>query len=182
MTGEINSEEIVKEARRILIKFAKRLDSRLIPRDDNQAYLWRGYLSGGDSDVEYSGFLHRFLSSDQIGEKHCHPWRESVSIILLGAYREFSCEGTDAPDGKKILSPQVTRDFFPGHKNLIKANTFHRVELLTPEVWTLFIHGSRVQPWGFVKEGIYDHPLDIRIVQGKTSKNLPKVAVEEVVE
>ena len=66
-------------------------------------------------------------------------------------------------------------------KNIIKANTFHRVELLTPEVWTLFIHGPRVQPWGFVKEGSYGVPLEMRVVHGKTSEARPKgIMVEEI--
>lgn len=169
----MNSDEVVAVTRRILSEYARQLDARLITRDDDQPYLWRGYLSG-DSDAVYSGFLHRFVSSDQEGEYHCHPWKESVSTILLGSYREHSADGATDPDGRKILTNPRTRDFFPGHKNIIMADTFHRVTLLTPEVWTFFVHGPRVQPWGFVKEGIFGHPLDMRVVQGKTSENNPK--------
>lgn len=166
------------EARRFLTEFGDRLDSRLITREDDKPYLWRGYLLDDDGDGDpkrLNAFLHRFLSSDDKFLLHCHPWIESVSFILLGTYRETSAEGTRMSDGKIVLSQPVVRDFMPGRKNIIKADTFHRVDLITPEVWTLFIHGPRVQPWGFVKEGVYGEPLDMRVVQGKTSENLPKL-------
>jgi len=167
--------EVVVEARKALSELARKLDARLITRgDDDSPYLWRGYLLGGDGDHEWNAFLHRFVGSDAPGELHCHPFGESVSFILLGSYREIACEGTSLSDGRKLLGQPLTRDFMPGRKNVIKANTFHRVELITPEVWTLFIHGPRVQPWGFVKEGIYGAPVDMRVVHGKTSEARPK--------
>ena len=176
----MKSEEVVKEARRFLVELGGSLDARLITRSDDKPYLWRGYLLDDDGDVDrkMNAFLHKFVSSDDVGILHCHPWESSVSFILLGSYRETSALAVDASEGRKILYPPVVRDFMPGRKNIIKANTFHRVDLITPEVWTLFIHGPRVQPWGFVKEGIYGEPLDMKIVPVKTSKALPKVAME----
>lgn len=166
----MTSSEIVRESRVALAHLARKLDARLITRgDDDSPYLWRGYLLG-DGDHEWNAFLHRFVGSDAPGEYHCHPFGDSVSFILLGSYREYACQGTDASNGRKILSQPIVRDFMPGRKNVIKANTFHRVELITPEVWTLFIHGPRVQPWGFVKEGVYGQPLDMRVIHGKTSE------------
>ena len=173
----MKAEEVVTEARRLLVEIGGRLDSRVITRQDDKPYLWRGYLLDGDDDVKVNIFLHKFVSSDDPDLLHCHPWESSVSFILLGSYRETSAMGVDAPGGRKILYPPVVRDFMPGRKNIIKANTFHRVDLVTPEVWTLFIHGPRVQPWGFVEEGIYGQPLDMRVVHGKTSENRKQLSM-----
>jgi hypothetical protein len=173
----MKAEEVVTEARRFLVELGGRLDARLITRQDDKPYLWRGYLLDDDGDggpKEINAFLHKFVSSDDKGILHAHPWNSSVSFILLGSYRETSATGTKMSDGKIVLSSPVVRDFMPGRKNIIKADTFHRVDLITPEVWTLFIHGPRVQPWGFVEEGTYGAPLSMRVVQGKTSENLPK--------
>jgi hypothetical protein len=175
----MTDDQISIIARRALADFSVRLDARLITREDDEPYLWRGYLATATGDKEANAFLHRFVSSDGVGELHCHPWSESVSFILLGEYREISSIGEDAlqhdvPHAWKILQPPTTRVLRPGDKNVISANTFHRVELLTPEVWTLFIHGPRVQPWGFVKEDVYGRPLEMRVVQGKTSDARPK--------
>ena len=186
----MNNEEIAIAARRALADFGSRLDARLITRDDDTPYLWRGYLTDVKNEQDSNAFLHRFVSSDDEGLLHCHPWVSSISFILLGEYRETASVGENAlqhdvdhakADAWKVLQPPVTTIYRPGMKNIIMANTFHRVELLTPEVWTLFIHGPRVQPWGFVKEGSYGVPLEMRVVHGKTSEARPKgVMVEEI--
>jgi len=73
-------------------------------------------------------------------ELHNHPWRKSISFILSGKYLEQRLI-----DGKV-----VERILSPGKFNYIKANDFHRVELVTKRVWTLFISGSKDQDWGFI--------------------------------
>jgi hypothetical protein len=169
---EVRTE--AEEVRRALATFANKLDSRLITRDDGKPYLWRGYLLGDDRDDQVNGFLHRFVSSDSDGFLHCHPWASSISSILEGEYVETSALGDVMGDGKVVLGEPKTVRYRPGMLNHIRPNTFHRVQLLTPEVWTLFIHGPRVQPWGFVKEGVYGEPLDMRVIPVKTSLALPK--------
>lgn len=150
-----------------LLVWSSHLDARLIMRDGDVPYLWRGYLG---VDTEGCGaFLHRFVSSDEVGELHCHPWLWAASFILKGEYLELRANGTDVGDGRKILDRPHDEIFRPGMTNIIEANTFHRVTLNTPEVWTLFIHGPRVQPWGFVEEGVYGEPLPMRVIEGKTS-------------
>jgi hypothetical protein len=80
--------------------------------------------------------LHRFVSGDQDEEMHNHPWRWAVAIVLSGHYLEAR---PGQPD-RRLSRFQL---------NLLKADTFHRIVRCQPDTWTLFIHGRRVQEWGF---------------------------------
>ena len=82
-------------------------------------------------------YLHRFNASDG-PVLHDHPWI-NCSIILSGSYREHFADGTS----KVRKRGQVV---FRG------AHTFHRIELLTESVTTLFITGPRYRTWGFLTE------------------------------
>lgn len=84
--------------------------------------------------------LHYFHRSDEDEDLHNHPW-SGRSLILIGGYEEERL----SDDG------QVVRRFFlPGDTNIIEPQTFHRVDLLSPEgCWTLFTLGKKVQDWGF---------------------------------
>lgn len=180
----ISHNEVSAAAHRALALFSGKLDARLITSGNGEPYMWRGYLSGdGDNEVA-SAFLHKFVASDAPGELHCHPWEWSVSFILFGEYEELRADGRDVPnevgDGgtselwdpdrpMKILDNPFDQICRPGMRNVINGNTFHRVNIRSPEVWTLFVHGPRVQPWGFVEEGTYGRPVSMRVVRGKTS-------------
>jgi hypothetical protein len=81
--------------------------------------------------------VHRFVASDPDRGVHDHPWRWAFSLILAGWYLE-----------ERRYSVHVRRWF-----NWLSGDTFHRVVM--PEgardVWTLFVHGGRVKPWGFMR-------------------------------
>ena len=85
-------------------------------------------------------FLHRFHRGDDELELHNHPWRWAASLILAGGYLE---ERRDASGAVRI------RQVKPGTVNVLVADTFHRVELLSGSCWSFFVAADRVQSWGF---------------------------------
>lgn len=112
---------------------------RLIQREGKAPYLFRAYLNEPASVPGH--LLHRFESSDQKDEFHSHPWEWAVSLILDGAYSEERIENGVV---------QAAREFQPGDLIILRQHDFHRVDLITPTVTTLFITGPRVSTWGFV--------------------------------
>lgn len=173
-------DKLVREA---LEEAAIRVPRRLITRNaaknamwsdpsSSTPYLYRSYLDGGRSEEDLKSacgiFLHKFVSSDELGELHSHPWKWSLSFILVGGYREIRAEACELESSHRVvLRKKVVRDFNGGDVNLIRATDFHRIELLTPEVWTLFLHGPRISTWGFAKE-IYDEAVDVSIITNRT--------------
>ena len=85
----------------------------------------------------FSVKLHKILGSDEDRYLHDHPWHY-VSLILRGSYHEERDKGSG-----------VRR---PGHLLLRKATRPHRLTLLTPYVWTLFLTSGRGRIWGFHTE------------------------------
>lgn len=177
-------EAIVKKS---LEQFASRLPRRLITRDgkikkggvhlDGTPYLYRTYLEGESPPAdEQSGLLlHKFVASDQPGELHSHPWHWSISFILAGSYKEIRARPLGAPAAKKItLSDKRERVFASGDSNWISHDDYHRVEILTPEVWTLFLHGPRRHGWGFVKEE-FGKPVELKKVTVRTFSGRPEI-------
>lgn len=114
---------------------------------DGKPYLLRFYLtkprvSGEHIDEEPTQFgiyLHHFYQGDQDPELHSHPWKWALSLILSGGYLEQRHD-------------RASRIHRAGDFNLIKQDTFHRVDLLPTgdPVWTLFTVGPRVATWGFL--------------------------------
>lgn len=92
-------------------------------------------------------YLHRFVDSDPDG-LHDHPWRWSMSLILLGSYLEE--RAVDVM--RMVVEARPVR-----WVNVITGDTFHRVVLADPvagqrrEVWSLFMHTPRVKGWGFIR-------------------------------
>lgn len=82
----------------------------------------------------FNVYLHKFLRDDDDRALHDHPW-PSVSIVLKG------CGIEHLPDRKRVFRAQdvIFR----------RAKHAHRIELVSPVVWTLFITGPRVRDWGF---------------------------------
>lgn len=117
----------------------------LVRDDQGRPYMLRIYLvperlrSRGFPGV----YLHRFFRSDTDRELHNHPWRLSVALVLGGGYREERWD-----PAARLVTTRVVR---AGAINIIRADTFHRIELLSPErgCWSLFVAGRRVQGWGF---------------------------------
>ena len=163
------SETLITEA---LERMAMAFPGRVIPRQGQKGpepYLHRHYLR--KADVENHGlFLHRFVASDDAGELHNHPWEWSRSFILSGSYREIRAHGSADRSAKPTRYTLVEREeriLSAGDVNFLGWFDFHRVELLTPEVWTIFVHGPRIQTWGFVPER-FDELLDLRPIHTRT--------------
>jgi hypothetical protein len=133
----------------LLTRLRARLGPRVIyDRDGSRPYLSRYYLLGkrDDSTLPKSGpfnlFVHYFHRGDDDAALHNHPWRWSCSLILRGGYREERREGETI----------VSRVFRPGRINIIRADDYHRVDLLDPAAgaWSLFLAGPRTgRSWGF---------------------------------
>ena len=128
----------------LCIKFATffSLNVREIYRKDNSKYLTRYYVFRKPFKWMPSVYLHCFHASDEDLELHNHDWNRSFSLILAGSYLEE----------RLINGKIVNRIFKPGSINYIKADDFHRIELKTKRVWTLFISGSKTDAkgWGFL--------------------------------
>ncbi len=116
------------------------MNKRDIKRNDNTIYLTRYYLFRKPFKWMPSLYLHCFHESDEDMELHDHPWRNSISFILSGSYREEYRDKNGC-----VQSRSVT----PGMFNIIPANKFHRVDLETEKVWTIFLSGSKEKDWGF---------------------------------
>lgn len=92
-------------------------------------------------------FIHKFLISDpEVQYLHSHPFNGSFSIILWGSYREERLIFTEAH------CEIVSKVFKPGMINILGKDCYHRVDLLTPNVWTLFVTGGNKKKyhWGFI--------------------------------
>jgi hypothetical protein len=121
----------------------KRDPDQLIQTHDGRPYMRRWHVTPkGDGPACY---LHHFLASDDDRAPHDHPW-PSVGILLSGEYREHvRTAGIDS-----VLHRRA------GDMIYRSVHWTHRVELLRHpetgaelEVWTLFLVGDRLLPWGF---------------------------------
>lgn len=124
-----------------------KLKIREIERRNNELYLIRYYIYRKTFKWLPSIYLHCFHSSDEDLELHNHEWNISFSIILAGSYSE-----------ERLIKDKniIRRIFKPGYFNIIRANDFHRVDLLTPRVWTLFISGPKFKDtWGFLDRNTF---------------------------
>lgn len=97
-----------------------------------------------DPDRLFAVFLHKFHRGDDDAELHNHPWKWALSLVLSGGYREERRRG--APERGGAVS---IRTVFPWTLNLIHHDTFHRVDLLGEDAWSLFLAGPREKTWGF---------------------------------
>lgn len=122
-------------------RFAQSRYARIFARDGD-AYLSR-YLIASVRGIGV--YLHKFHRSDQDRELHNHPWKWAFSIILTGGYRE------ERRIGESLGANVWARVFRPGAINVIRGDTFHRVDLLDEAAgcWTFFVAGPKTSSWGF---------------------------------
>jgi hypothetical protein len=145
-----------------LLKFVDifNLDRRVISREDGEKYLTRYYIFRKPLKWMPSIYIHCFHNGDPDLELHDHPWSKSASFILDGSYLEekryktvdHSIPLCPSEREQSLLGPRYNvniRKFSPGNVNYIRGTDFHRVQLLTPKVWTLFISGPKIKDWGF---------------------------------
>lgn len=126
--------------KKLLYKISGRLPCRLIKIDD-KPYLERYYVGRIGKRIFY---LHRFVSTHPNEPVHDHPF-DGLSIVLTGRYLE-----------KKPIIPWGggnIQGYY--HKvihiiNKVPGNSFHAITDVEPETWTLFSHGERYKPWGFL--------------------------------
>ncbi len=101
-----------------------------------------------ESDVG-SLYVNHFMRGDADQELHSHPWLAS-SLILRGGYREERRVPILRRDSGAVIDYRVcSRDYLPGDVNVLAPDTFHRVDLLGSDCWTLFQTGPRVREWAF---------------------------------
>lgn len=142
----------------------------IFDRSGRKPYLSRFYLRGapsmpdGSSPYNETGnpkpeavyprgvgiYLHRFHQDDEAGPLHSHPFSWMVSLILLGGYREERMTSeVNASADQQLVRCIERREYRPGDLNVMTSDTFHRVDLLEGEAWSLFIVGDRTADWGF---------------------------------
>jgi hypothetical protein len=141
----------------VLRWFAEHFPKRVITGGDATPYLSRytiGSFFGRDL------YLHCFHRGDADRDLHNHPWSKSFSIILSGGYiehrRELITHYDEMDSGvldAKFFHVVKTREVRPWNVNVIDHDTFHRIDLLDGECWSLFLTGERVSSWGFLKDG-----------------------------
>ncbi len=142
------------------------LPKRVITRGNGSPYLERYYLCGEPGGLKYFPgesirwwqraltwlpcvYVHRFRSSDEASELHNHPW-SATSLILAGGYFEDRLHGGDPRYPYGVRGSEIVRRVVrPFTINRLAANTFHRVDLIDDDCWTLFVLGSKTQSWGF---------------------------------
>lgn len=134
-----------------VLKSLSRWEPRvIIDRDGEDPYLTRYYLLGGPETEGMHGttskrfglYLHHFHKGDDAEELHNHPWAWACAYILKGGYSEER----RAPNG--LVYRRWVR---PGELNTLTSKDYHRVDLDpdSPDCWSLFLAGPRVQTWGF---------------------------------
>ena len=103
-------------------------------------YLIRYGLWGNPKEEHkyFANYLHEIKMSDE-DYKHNHP-QAWVSIILRGVYREHTLYGS-----------KVWRQ---GSFRFRSASSWHRLEALTPSIWTFFIAFPRQHKWMFLIDGM----------------------------
>lgn len=115
-------------------------------------YMFRYYLGAWG---RCAAFLHHIVASDPDSELHDHPHRWAIGLILAGGYREerlhrYTRHLFGAPVGEDTC--RIVRRFWPGRINFVRGTDFHRLTLVSGrDAWTLFIHGPRAKPWGFLR-------------------------------
>jgi hypothetical protein len=90
----------------------------------------------------FTNVLHRFHRSDAERWLHNHPFKWMLSVCLAGGMIEERWD----PETGEILRRKIK----PWSINLIRHNTYHRVQLTSDDCLTFVIIGPRVQGWGFL--------------------------------
>ena len=102
-----------------------------IVHDDGSPYLDRYHVVEAPTGQVR---LHHWRTGDDQRAPHDHPWA-STTLVLEGRLVEHTAAGATA------LGPGDTRTRTPREA--------HRIELVTPDAWTLFVTGPIVRRWGF---------------------------------
>lgn len=85
-------------------------------------------------------YLHLIAQADDDRHLHNHPWVWARSLILRGGYLE------NFHDQPRTGWTWRTR----GSWVKLGSSLYHRIALVEPGTWTLFVSGPRTQSWGFM--------------------------------
>jgi hypothetical protein len=86
-------------------------------------------------------YLHHFLRSDEdVEDLHSHPWPAHAYILAGGYVEERRVEDPASTIGYRVVGE---RYFRPGAVNVIAPDTFHRVDLLERDAWSLCVTGPK---------------------------------------
>lgn len=112
-------------------------------------------------------YLHYFFRGDDDRAYHNHPWKRSLSLILIGGYIEHVWNFE--------LKRSLSRLFTPGKVNYLKRGTYHRAELLPgKKTWTLFVSSGRVQASDGFDWEFYDPETDTFTPHGQWTNDRAK--------
>ena len=107
---------------------------------DNSEYLTRTLLP---RIAGHRVVLHRIHRPDADRHLHNHPWRTARFLIVSGGYVE-----------ERLVDGRIERRILqPGDVNHLADDTFHRVDTVWPNTFTVGLLGDRVQDWGFLVDG-----------------------------
>lgn len=136
---------MLRTFRAYLVSVSKNLPRRVITGTDGKPYMEQFLLLSSTAKDAWRLRLHHFVRGDKDKELHNHPWT-GLSLVLLGGYREeYRLPSFDPCDVDRV----VWRDVLPGSFNLITRDTFHRVDLIEGDAWTLFLSSPSDGKWGF---------------------------------
>ena len=129
-----------------LIYICNKRPDKIIYRSNNEIYLERWHLLPRNNIMNI--YLHCFHDSD-LEELHDHPWLFNISILLFGSYNEIVPERPElwthyaAGPVRKIMRHAGELPVFRFKSSV------HRIELISPTVWTIFITGPVIDTWSF---------------------------------
>jgi len=160
-----------KSLRAALTRLCAHLPRRDITGPDGSLYVSQYLLSPSAEKTAWRLRLHHFVRGDVDRELHSHPWY-GVSLILAGGYfEEYRVQPNRLRWPEKYVV--LTRIFRPGAINLITPETFHRVDLVEHDAWTLFLSSPMRGSWGFWNRmtGVYEDYADFfrRVGLGETN-------------
>ncbi len=138
---------------------------------ENQApYLARFYVQRRPNPLAPAVYLHYFFASDEKDSYHNHPWEWAKSKILTRGYREH----------RLFKNSVVSYEYLPSQWNVIYPDTFHRVDILGPGTWSLFIAGPRIDTWGFKDQATGEvEDWKIRNARVKRERDVEKMSAQD---
>lgn len=127
---------MIKWVAKRLVERAKRRPPDFVIGGNDRPYLRRWWII--PRNRFFNIYVHEFLRSDDDRALHCHPWIW-ISYLIDGDYVEHTIKagGVHRRKSYKAGSLRLHLPWFA-----------HRIEITKP-VWTLFITGPKMKPWGF---------------------------------
>lgn len=124
---------------------------RLIRCRDGGTKLWRFWVTGATGRLCSSVVLHWIVSADDDEDMHSHPCDFS-STVLSGAIAEQTARYDED------MCVRATHAHDVGATYSRCAPTYHRIDAVSPETWTIVRAGPLVRDWDYLTPfGLVDH-------------------------